>query len=115
MLRNIFGALCRKQGGVKLVAGAVGVLTGIELLLSARSTSAQRNIAWRNPVEAVRKDYFQIRRTKSELGYTFWVLQGFGKHTSFSLFDTWQEAMEEATLRLKAARATDGSVSFAHA
>ncbi len=45
--------------------------------------------------------YFRIRRTKSELGYTFWILQGFDKHKCFVLFDTWQEAIDEANLRLR--------------
>jgi hypothetical protein len=46
---------------------------------------------------------FSIKRTKSELGYTFWILQGFGRHKCFILCDTWQEAIEEANRRLGAA------------
>jgi len=45
--------------------------------------------------------YFRIRRTKSELGYTFWILEGLDKHKCFVLFDTWQEAIDEANLRLR--------------
>lgn len=44
---------------------------------------------------------FSIKRTKSELGYTFWILQGFGRHKCFILCDTWQEAIEEANQRLR--------------
>jgi hypothetical protein len=45
---------------------------------------------------------FRIRRTRSEVGYTYWILQGFGKHKCFMLCDTWQEAIDEANLRLRA-------------
>lgn len=48
---------------------------------------------------------FSIKRTKSELGYTFWILEGFGRHKCFILCDTWQEAIEEANRRLGAATA----------
>lgn len=85
------------------MASAAGVLTGVGYLMSKRRASARStHVERRNPIEAVRIDYFDIRRTKSELGYTFWVLQGFGQYRGFTLFDTWQEAMEQATIRLKA-------------
>jgi hypothetical protein len=45
---------------------------------------------------------FSIKRTKSEVGYTFWILEGFGRHKCFVLFDTWQEAIDEANRRLSA-------------
>ena len=45
---------------------------------------------------------FSIKRTKSELGYTFWILQGFGHYKCFILCDTWQEAIDEANRRLRA-------------
>ena len=45
--------------------------------------------------------YFRIRRTRSELGYTFWILEGLDKHKCFVLFDTWREAIDEANLRLR--------------
>lgn len=105
MFQNILGHLCRKPGGVKLVASAAGVLTGVGYLIGSRKKPAPRR---GRPVEhtrlimTVRQDYFNIRRTKSELGYTYWVLQGFGQYRGFTLFDTWQEAMEQATARLKA-------------
>ena len=47
---------------------------------------------------------FSIKRTKSELGYTFWILQGFGHHKCFILCDTWQEAIAEANSRLRAVK-----------
>jgi len=49
---------------------------------------------------------FSIKRTKSELGYTFWILEGFGRHKCFILCDTWREAMDEANSRLRAVPAS---------
>ncbi len=43
---------------------------------------------------------FSIKRTKSEVGYVYWILEGFGKHKCFVLCDTWEEAMEQAKNRL---------------
>lgn len=103
MLRNIFHGICRNSGGRTLLAGAIGVLTGVEHLLSAGAGTAplySPNIERRKPAARPRVDYFNIRRTRSELGYTYWVLQGFGKYSSFALFDTWQEAVDEALARL---------------
>jgi hypothetical protein len=44
---------------------------------------------------------FSIKRTKSEVGYVYWILEGFGKHKCFVLCDTWEEAMEQAKSRLE--------------
>ena len=84
--------LCRKKGGIALLSGVAGVLAGVE-----------RFIAPRPAVRKPRTDYFSIRQTRSELGYTFWVLQGHGYFASFTLFDTWREAMDEASLRVGSA------------
>jgi hypothetical protein len=43
---------------------------------------------------------FSIKRTKSEVGYVYWILEGYGKHKCFVLCDTWEEAMEQAKSRL---------------
>jgi hypothetical protein len=43
---------------------------------------------------------FSIKRTKSEVGYVYWILEGYGKHKCFVLCDTWEEAMEQAKTRL---------------
>jgi len=90
------------------------VLTGIERMCSRTHLIARRptNAEGRCRVVAVRQDYFKIRRTKFdmgtrrgglELGYTYWVLQGFGKHRCFVLCDTWQDAIGEVTARLNGA------------
>jgi hypothetical protein len=59
------------------------------------------------PMSAVRSPMnrsdrqFSIKRTKSEVGYVYWILEGFGKHKCFVLCDTWEEAMEQAKTRLE--------------
>jgi hypothetical protein len=108
MFRNIFNGLCCNRPGRAFLAGAIGVLAGVEHLMSTRtgaaSTTGEPRVVKTKQgagLSRPRTDYFQIRRTKSELGYTFWVLQGFGRCSCFLLFDTWQEAIDEANLRLK--------------
>ena len=95
--------------GIHLIAGAVGVLAGLQCLLSPRgklpSTAnpvQPRPAPGRTLPQAAekRRDYFSIRRTKSEFGYVYWVLQGFGEFQCFVLYDTWREAMEEASRRV---------------
>ncbi len=102
MLQNFVRSLCRNPGGVILVAGAIGVLAGVEHFMSARAV-APAGASRRRPVRRLPRssgvDRFSIRRTKSELGYCYWVLQGYGKYTGFDLFDTWQEAMDEVQHR----------------
>jgi hypothetical protein len=44
---------------------------------------------------------FSIKRTKSEVGYVYWILEGYGKYKCFVLCDTWEEAMEQARTRLE--------------
>jgi hypothetical protein len=103
MLQNLVRGLCRKSGGVILVAGAIGVLTGVEHFMSGRAVAPQPRIKKRfqakRPGIPKPFDRFSIRRTQSELGYTYWVLQGFGKYRGFTLFDTWQEAIDEIQRR----------------
>lgn len=103
MLRHIVQGLCTNTGGRRLVASAIGVLAGVECLLSSRPKERRRPAV---PVHRAvakapeRTHYFTIRRTTSDLGLTYWVLQGFGCYQGFTLLDTWQEAMDEATTRI---------------
>ncbi len=102
MLRYVLRGLRRNSSGLTLIAGAIGVLTGVERLMSTRVKTIVREVPRPEPVletAVPRTDYFKISRTQSELGYTYWVLQGFGRFRSFALFDTWQEAVEEAARR----------------
>jgi hypothetical protein len=98
--------------GIHLLAGAAGVLAGLQYLLSAsnRIKRAAQPIAQARETDIVsaktmgnRTDYFSIRRTKSELGYIYWVLHGHGDFQCFALLDTWKEAVEEAGRRLSQA------------
>jgi hypothetical protein len=50
---------------------------------------------------AAKQRNFSIRRTKSELGYVYWVLQGFGKYSCYTLYDSWEEAIEGAKARIE--------------
>jgi hypothetical protein len=43
---------------------------------------------------------FSIKRAKSDAGYVYWILEGYGQHKCFVLCDTWEEAMEQAKNRL---------------
>ncbi len=102
MLQTLVRGLCRNSSGVILVAGAIGVLAGVEHLMSRRALaqpSTGNKFKRKRPGMPMALDRFSIRRTRSELGYTYWVLQGYGKYSGFALFDTWQEAIDEVQRR----------------
>jgi len=102
MLQTLVRGLCRNSGGVILVAGAIGVLAGVEHFMSRRALVEPRAVSQvkrKRPGMPMALDRFSIRRTKSELGYTYWVLQGYGTYNGFTLFDTWQEAIDEVQRR----------------
>jgi hypothetical protein len=56
---------------------------------------------------------FSIKRTRSEVGYVYWILEGFGKHKCFVLCDTWEEAMEQAKNRLDSEKEDSQEYIFA--
>lgn len=56
---------------------------------------------------------FSIKRTKSEVGYVYWILEGYGKHKCFVLCDTWEEAMEQAKNRLDSEKEDSQEFLFA--
>lgn len=104
MLQNVLRGLCRRSGGVILVAGAIGVLAGVEHFMSGRARAQSHSgpsSERKRPGMPKPLDRFSIRRTQSELGYTFWVLQGYGQYSGFTLFDTWQEAIDEVQRRTR--------------
>ena len=78
------------------------MLSGIEHLMRMRITTADPPLSSRGMLKASkpRQRCFEIRRTKSELGYVYWVLRGFGSFKCFELYDTWAEAMNHASSRL---------------
>lgn len=100
-LKRLIDGLSRNKRGIALLTGMAAVLGGVERLMSSRKPTIP--ISPPNIVLNRRTDYFSIRRTKSDLGFTYWVLQGHGYFVSFALFDTWREAIDEANLRVAAA------------
>ncbi|MBV8897174.1 MAG: hypothetical protein JO051_11730 [Acidobacteriaceae bacterium] len=93
-----------------MLAGAIGVLTGVEYLLSKKAAVAVPMVAapvielsTPEPRPAVSKARLKVSQTRSELGYVYWVVREFGANPSYALFDTWREAMDEVTRRLSAA------------
>jgi hypothetical protein len=71
------------------------------------------------PAPLVRSDanrgdrQFSIKRTKSEVGYVYWILEGYGKHKCFVLCDSWEEAMEQAKSRLDSEKEDSQEFLFA--
>jgi hypothetical protein len=104
----IRGLLKRFSPATDMIAWVVGVtaaLTAVTLLSSraAKRTSRSSQEPASIPIakkKEVRRDYFSIRKSHSELGFSYWVLQGHGCFASFALFDTWTEAIEAVNGRL---------------
>jgi hypothetical protein len=105
MLQQIFRTFCTNSKRRALLAGTVGVLATIEHLMSSRPAKGRRypEKVHRKMHRAARSrtDYFHIRQTRSELGYVYWVAQGFGRYRCFLLLDTWEEAIQEALRRMR--------------
>lgn len=98
-----------------LVAGAIGVAAAVRHLWRNRAACLPADLEETvvPPVRAGREDYFCIRRTQSELGYVYWVLQGHGQFRCFELYDTWREACDEAVSRAFVPVLVDGSLALA--
>ncbi len=47
------------------------------------------------------RDYFHITRSRGTSPAQKWVLQGFGRYQCFLLFDSWREAMDQATFHME--------------
>lgn len=122
-MKSLFGGLLIAAGVAVL---AVGVLAGVEVLLSNQNRRPRRSkrrvesnktpaiadapalpAAETTPVEAPplgpKKDTernFSIKRTKSEVGYVYWILEGYGKYKCFILCDSWDEAVAQAQAKM---------------
>ncbi|HEX4750565.1 MAG TPA: hypothetical protein VH302_13555 [Bryobacteraceae bacterium] len=110
MFRNVFRSVCRDRRGRTLVAGVVGILTGVQCLLSSREVKPPVAAPGSQPapvgadVPPAPKPRIKISQTRSELGYVYWVVREFGANPSYALFDTWQEAITEVAQRMAAAQ-----------
>ena len=87
--------------GLLLVAGAVGVLVAVQRLIETQTVHAESGSPSHSNPHRHGSDYFRIRRTKSEIGYVYWVLQGYGQFRCYELYDTWREASDEAVRRVE--------------
>lgn len=107
MFGKVVRSLCRDRRGLSFIAGAIGILAGVEHLLSAHALTVvcgrPATSVIEKPAPARTKARLKITQTRSELGYVYWVLREFGANPRYSLFDTWQEAMDEANRRINAA------------
>lgn len=110
--RRMVERMARSRSGMIVLSGLAAVLGGVEKVLSGRPQTRVESAtrlgarATAPSPAAARLHYFTIRQTRSELGYVYWVLQGFGYFQSFALFDTWAEAMQSADERIVVARNT---------
>jgi hypothetical protein len=94
LFKRLIGGLARNRSGIVLLTGAAAVLSGVE-----RVMGGHRAIVDPKP-NLTPGDRFRIYRTNSEIGYTYWVLQGFGTFSCFALFDSWEQAIQEANRRV---------------
>ncbi len=81
-----------------LAASAAGLLVGIKQLLTPKRICYVRAVAAPDPPKADR--HFSIKRTRSEVGYVYWILEGYGQYKCFVLCDSWDEAVAQAKARL---------------
>ena len=98
----------KESAGIVLIAGLVVVLASFSKFWFKRTPNYCRKQARtkkpESPAQRERIAFFQIRQTRSDLGFVYWVLQGHGRFASFTLFDTWQEAMDSTNQRLSECR-----------
>jgi hypothetical protein len=110
-LKGLISGMARTRSGLTLLSGVTNVLVTVERLLSNRvktdpavAPSASVAVPLRERVQSTRqregRSFFRVSQTRSDLGYTYWVVQGFGCYQSFALFDTWAEAIAEVNRRL---------------
>jgi hypothetical protein len=123
-MRRLIGGLLVTAGAMVL---AVGILVTVELLLASSDRQRRRRKSEFGgtakvpapppereeatedktaaspallavPAKAGQRN-FTIKRTKSEVGYVYWILEGHGRYKCFVLCDTWEEAVAQATAR----------------
>lgn len=106
---RVFGGLFIAAGAVVL---AVGVLACAEKLLSGSNKRGRRSGQEKAPsvpqpaaashiaAETKPERNFSIKRTRSEVGFVYWILEGHGKYKCYVLCDSWAEAIETAKSRM---------------
>jgi hypothetical protein len=94
----------RLLGGIFMVTSALLLAAGVAIVLIGE----RRKPRLRNSERP-----FSIKRTKSEVGYVYWILKGRGKYKCYILCDSWQEAVAEANRRLQSE--TEDRAEFAFA
>ena len=74
----------------------------------AAQNASSANLEWKPPLDEKsvhivqqRQDFFSLTRSRSKDSLPRWVLQGFGRHQCFLLFDSWQEAIDQANFRVE--------------
>jgi hypothetical protein len=103
LLKHIVRGLILASGTMVLVAGALALAPGRQKRRSAgvRATPDCKNRPPEQRAPSTGREYFRITRARSKSGTPQWVLEGFGRYQCFLFFDTWQQAMEQATFRLE--------------
>ena len=104
----------RLLGGLFITAGAVvlavGVLACVQGLLSTSPRRRRSAVPTKpdavNPqaepvAEPPKPRNFSIKRTKSEVGFVYWILEGFGRYKCYVLCDSWEEAVEQAKIQME--------------
>jgi hypothetical protein len=109
--------------GLFITAGAVvlgvGVLAAVEVLPSPPNDARRRRqkpdeipavpaskelgaaVQPTSAPPAKSKRNFSIKRTKSEVGFVYWILEGYGPYKCFVLCDSWDEAVARAKTKLE--------------
>jgi hypothetical protein len=102
-MRRLFNRMFAKSTLV-LAASAAGLLVGVKRLLTPKRVIYSRALPAATPVskpESLKADrHFSIKRTRSEVGYVYWSLEGYGQYKCFVLCDSWDEAVAQAKARL---------------
>lgn len=93
-MKRLFGGLLMAGGAAVLAAGAMVLM---EKLLARPSGDVHS--APKLPLAKPAR-HFSIKKTSSEVGYAYWILQGFGPYKCYLLCDTWEEAITEMRLRI---------------
>ena len=106
-MKSLLHGLFITSGAVVL---AVGALVTVERLLAdphrrrVRPAGNPESPAAPQPSivapERSKQRNFSIKRTKSEVGFVYWILEGYGAYKCFILCDTWDEAVAQAQLKM---------------